>query len=110
MRGTALLLITMFLMSCGGGQRAAVPGGSGTTNPGTPGTPVTPPRDPQPPAPGGPTGFNWPTGATTNLVVPDVSILEQYTGRPMNFPAGAPVTIKFNVDVRNVSPSTDEIY
>jgi hypothetical protein len=109
MRAVLLVLIAVSMMACGGGQHAAIPGGStGPTDTTTP--PPPNPRDPDPTNPGGSSGPNWPNGATVNLIVPEVNSLEQYTGRPMNFPSGTPIVAKLNIDLNDVASGDRETY
>src|SRR4029079_19613800 len=103
-------LTLLIVSSCGSGQRAAVP--NGVAN----GTVPTPRPNPSggggsgSPLPGDPGTLNWTTGATADLTVSDVSVLQQYTGRPIHFPSGTPITLRLNVDLRNVSPDAQKLY
>lgn len=106
----ALLLVTFLLVlaACGGGQHADVPSGPGSGDGTAVPTPTPDPNATPTPAPSNP--YNWTSGAVADFIVPDVSVLEQYVGRPLNFPSNQAVEMKINVDMYDVSTSSVAAY
>lgn len=91
-----VLALAFTLAACSNDKKDLGGGGGGPT-------PTATTLFPPPPDGGGTTTPPvYSTGATANLTVPDLRILEEYTGRPMNSPS----EFKINIDLRDVDPST----
>ncbi len=52
--------------------------------------------------------YNWTTGATVDIQVDSLEVLEAYMQRPVNLPVGATVTAKLNVDLKDLDASSGQ--
>jgi hypothetical protein len=101
---SASLLVA--LIGCTGGPRASVPAESAGGSP-----PVAaPPRGDDGSTSNPPVGdrYNWTTGATVDIQVDSLEVLEAYMQRPVNLPVGATVTAKLNVDLKDLDASSGQ--
>lgn len=92
-----VILIAVFVSACSSDKNDL-----GGNNPGNPQWTPTTTLFPNPGGGGTTTPPNYTTGATGDLVIPDLRIFEQYTGRIPNSPS----EFKINIDLRDVDSST----